>query len=193
MSDEQNTSVVDEKKTDPEADKVQPPNTQTTAPEITPEKELFSWKAPARSYRKRDREFWLTVIAIATIFGLILFVAEGIMPVILIISLVFLYHVLSTVEPEEITYRLTNYGVKIGLQRTDWVRMLRFWFTKRSDTELLVFETSFVPGRLELVINPKDKDQLIKVLSKYIPHEEAPPSNLDRAANYLSEKLPGNN
>jgi hypothetical protein len=160
------------------------------APRVVTEKELFSWKAPSRPFKKRDREFWVTVGAIAFIGGIILFLIEGVMPVILIISIVFLYYVMSTVEPEMVTYAITNLGVKFADKRTDWDYLTRFWFTKRMDTSLLVFEMTSLPGRLELVIDPKDQDKLKEVLADYVVNEEAPPSQLDKAANYLADKLP---
>jgi len=156
------------------------------------EKDLFYWKAPARPFKRRDRQFWMTLIAIAGVFGLILFLVEGAMPVILIISLVFLFYVLSTVEPEEIEYKITNKGVKIADKRTDLGDLTRFWFSRRFNSELLVFETAVLPGRLEMVIISKDREAIRKTLSAYLPEEEAPPSGLDRAANWFAKKLPGN-
>src|SRR3989344_2388837 len=79
-----------------------------------PEKDLHSWKAPSRPFKKRGREFWVTVLSIAALLAFVLFLAEGVMPVILIISLVFLFYVLSTVTPEEIEYKITNRGVKVA-------------------------------------------------------------------------------
>lgn len=163
---------------------------QTSGPRIAAEKELFSWKAPSRPFKKRDREFWVTVSAIAGIGGVILFLIEGVMPVVLIISIVFLFYVLSTVQPDTISYAVTNYGVKIADRRTDWDYLTRFWFAKRFDSDLLVFEMTSLPGRLELVIDSKDKEKLTTVLSDYVANEEAPPSGLDRAANFVAEKLP---
>jgi len=160
------------------------------APRVIAEQELFSWKAPSRPFKKRDREFWVTVGAIAFIGGIILFLIEGVMPVILIISIVFLYYVMSTVEPETVAYSITNLGVKFADKRTDWDYLTRFWFTKRLDTTLLVFEMTSLPGRLELVIDPKDQDKIKEVLTDYVVNEEAPPSQLDKAANYLADKLP---
>jgi len=64
-----------------------------------PERDLVVWIAPARPFKRRDRQFYVTTFAIAGIVSLILFLAEGLMPVLLIVSLVFLYYVLSTVEP----------------------------------------------------------------------------------------------
>jgi hypothetical protein len=157
---------------------------------LVPEKTLFQWRAPSRPFKRRDRDFWMTVISIAGIFCLILFFVEGIMPVIMIISVIFLFYVLSTVEPEEVEYTITNKGVKIGDKMTDLEQLRRFWFTRRFSDELLVFETFRLPGRLELVVDQKDKEKIRKALSDYLVEEEAAPSSLDRVANWFTKKLP---
>ena len=157
-----------------------------------PENDLFSWKAPGRPFKKRDREFWVSVIAIAAVVGFIFYIIEGIMPVLLVISLVFLFYILQTVEPQQIEYKITTWGVRIADRRTDWEFLGRFWFSKRLDSDVLVFSTFTLPGRLELVINAKDKITLKKVIASHLTEEEAPPTNLDKAANWVAAKLPGN-
>ena len=158
-----------------------------------PEKDLLVWTAPARPFKKRNREFYITIIAIAVIVGLILFLAEGFMPVILLISLIFLFYVMNTVEPGNIEYKITTKGIKLADKRTEWIFLVKFWFTRRYDNELLIIQTSVFPGRVEFVINPENKEQIRKLLSPYIPEEETPPSTLDKAANWFAKKLPGNN
>ena len=158
-----------------------------------PEKELFSWIAPARPFKRRNREFYVTVIAITVIVGLILLLTEGFMPVILLISLIFLFYILNTVEPENIQYKITNKGIKVADKKTQWEFLTNFWFTKRHDNNLLVFGTLNLPGRMELVINEIDKENLKKVISGFITEEEIPPSGLDKATNWFAKKLPGNN
>ena len=157
-----------------------------------PEKDLVTWTAASRPFKRRNREFYITLIAIAAIVGLVLFLVEGFMPVILIVSLVFLFYVLSTVEPEKIEYKITTKGIFIALKRTDWNLISRFWFSRRFESELLVVQTFVLPGRLELVIDPDKKEEIKKALLKYVPEEEVPPSGLDRAAMWFSKKLPGN-
>ena len=167
-----------------------PQETQTPqARTEAPEKELFKWKAQSRPFQQRGREFWVRVLAIAGVFGLILFVIEGVMPVILMITVIFLYYILSTVRPEEIEYKITNKGVKISDKTTEWSLMNRFWFAMRMRSDLLVFEIFNFPGRLELVIDQNDKGKLKEIISKYIPEEEAPPANMDKAADWLSKKI----
>ena len=175
----------------PKESEVDQPKVQPSSlPE--PEKVLFTWKAPARPFKRRDKEFWMSVFAIAAVFGLILFLVEGAMPVILLISVIFLYYILSTVEPDVVEYNITTLGVKIATKRTDWDFLTRFWFSRRLDSELLVFEMLSLPGRLELVIDSKDKEKIRKTLSTYVVEEEVPPANLDKLANWFSKKLPGN-
>lgn len=155
-----------------------------------PERDLITWIAPARPFKKRNREFYITTIAIASVIGFILFLAEGFLPVILIISLVFLFYVMSTVPPDNIEYKITNKGIKFGNTRTDWNKMRRFWFTRRFDNELLIVDLSVLPGRLEVVINSEVKEQIKKEISEFLSHEEVPPSFFDKAAVWFSKKLP---
>ncbi len=156
-----------------------------------PEKVVMSWKAPSRPFKRMNREFWVTIIAMAAIIGLVLFLAEGFMPVVLIVSIVFLIYVLTTVEPEKIEYKITNKGIKIGEKTFDWEGLIRFWFGRRFDSQLLVIQKFGIPDRLEMVIDPEVKENLRKSLLKHIPEEKAPPSSLDKAAGWFSKKLPG--
>jgi hypothetical protein len=165
---------------------------QTVVVRREPERDFVVWSAPARPFKRRDRQFYVTTFAIAGIVSLILFLAEGLIPVVLIVSLVFLYYVLSTVEPEKIEYKITNKGIKIAGKETGWQYLNRYWFAKRLDSDLMVIETSFIPGRVELVINPEIKSKLRTDVSAYIPYEEVTPSGLDRATSWFAEKLPGN-
>ena len=155
------------------------------------EKLLFSWTAPARPFKRRDKDFWKTIIVITVIVGLILFFAEGFMPVILIISVIFLYYILSTVEPESIEYKITTWGIKMADKLNSWNNLGRFWFTNRFDDEILVLEAYTIGGRLDLVIKKSDKEKIKKILSKYLLQEEAPPSYIDKATNWASKTLPG--
>jgi len=166
------------------------PAVSPARPEL--EKDLFVWTAPTRPFKRRDREYYVTLIAIAGIVGLVLFLVEGFMPVILIVSLVFLYYILNTVEPGNVEYKITNFGLKIGETKIPWLGLGRYWFSRRFDSDLLIIETANLPGRLELVIFGRDKEKIRKVLGNYLNEEALPPSFLDKAAGWVAKKLPGN-
>lgn len=160
----------------------------TLKPEL--EKDLVTWVASSRPFKRRDKQFYVTTISIAGMVCLILFLAEGAMPVILIISLIFLYYVMSTVAPEDIEYKITNKGVKVGGRLTEWQFLGRFWFSKRFDSDLLILETKMIPNRMELVIKTEVKTEVEKNLKEYLVQEEISPSNLDKAVDWFSKKLP---
>lgn len=157
-----------------------------------PERDLVTWTAPSRPFKRRDRKFYTTVFAIAGIIALVLFLAEGFMPVILIVAIVFLYYVLSTVPPENIEYKITTKGVKIADKVTAWQSLNRFWFSERLGSEVLVFETPLVPGRIEIIVNPEIKDDLKREISTYVPYEKVDAAGLDKFTDWVSKKLPGN-
>ena len=169
----------------------QPPESKQEPRKPEFEKLLFSWTAPARPFKRRDKDFWRTIVVITVIVGLILFFAEGFMPVILIISVIFLYYILSTVEPESIEYKITTWGIKMADKLNPWNNLGRFWFANRFDDELLVLEAYTIGGRLDLVIKKSDKEKIKKILSGYLLQEEAPLSFVDKAANWASKTLPG--
>lgn len=127
----------------------------------------------------------------ASLFGVILFIAEGSMPVILMIAIIFLYYVLTTVEPEEIDFRITNYGIKIADKTTSWDTLTRYWFSFKNNTNSIIFEMNSFPGRLEIVINKNDIPAMKKILNNYLTLEEAPPSRMDKTSLWFTQKLEG--
>jgi len=174
-----------------------PETVQTKEPEPVvvrrePERDLVAWSAFARPFKRRTRQFYVTAIAIASVVGLILFLAEGIMPVVLLIALIFLFYVMNTVEPQVVDYKITTRGISMAGKKVDWNLLGRFWFTKRASDELLIIETANFPGRMEFVIKEENKEEIKKALSSYLPEEEIPPSALDKAAAWVSKKLPDN-
>jgi hypothetical protein len=122
----------------------------------------------------------------------VLFIIEGIMPVILVISAVFLFYVLSTIPPQDIEYKITSLGIKVGADRTDWAMLGRYWFVNRGGSEILVVETARVPGRMELVVDETKRDEINKTLDKYLTNEQASPTIYDKMASWASKSLPRN-
>ena len=155
------------------------------------EKDILVWTAPSRAFKKRDKQFYVTTISITALVSLILFLAEGAMPVVLIISLVFLYYVLNSVPPDQVEYKITSKGIKISQTVTfPWQDLTRFWFIKRYEQDVLVFETRIVPNRLEMLVRPELVDNCRKELQKFLPEETPNPSSMDKLIDWFSKKLP---
>ncbi len=163
---------------------------QPQIPREEPEKVLLSWQAPSRPFKRRSRDFYVTLVAMSSMVGLVIFLIEGFMPILLLISLVFLFYVLSTVEPEMIEYQITNKGVKIASNTTGWQFMNRYWFASRFGSTLLIIEAYNLSGRMELVIDPGSKDKINKTLKEFLVYEQVPPSTLDKMTSWFSKFLP---
>jgi hypothetical protein len=152
-------------------------------------KTLLSWKAPARPFKKRDREFWTTVLAIVFLISLILLFIKEWFLIAAIIALVFVYYVLATVPPEEMDYTITSRGVRFAQTEYPWESLSRFWFGQKDGQKMVNFE-SRSGFRLSLMLGKQDQAKTRAVLEKFLPLEEAEPTFFDRAADWLSAKFP---
>lgn len=157
--------------------------------EAVAEKTLFNWSAPARPFKRQSREFYVTAASVAVLFGLILFLIDGIMPVLLIIAFCFLFYVLYNVEPEKLEYSITNYGIRIATSLIPWESLGRFWFSSRMGSSVLVLERNGIIGRIELVYDKKDEKTLENHLKKYLLNEEIQPNFLDKSTNWVASKI----
>jgi len=154
------------------------------------EKVLLSWVAPARPFKRRSRDFYISIVTVTSLVGLVLFLIEGLMPILLLVSLVFLFYVMSTIEPEQIQCQITDRGLRIGGVKTEWSNYGRFWFAHRFGGDILVIETGSLSGRTEIVVTSELKDQIKNVLSQYILYEEVSASFWDKAAGWASKFIP---
>lgn len=153
------------------------------------EKVLMTWTAPARPFKRGSREFYVKAVSIGILLSIILFLIEGPLPVLLVISIGFLVYVYMNVEPGNVNYAITNKGIKIHNKVTPWEQMGYFWFSHRLGSELLVVEANVFGGRLEVVI-PADQEVKIKeTLADYLEYHQMPPTNTDKIVNWFSTKV----
>lgn len=169
--------------------------TQDNLPvEVLPVREiktLLCWKAPARPFKRQTREFWRLTLTIVFLISVILLFFKEWFLIATIIALTFVYYVLSTVLPEEVEYRLTNRGVRMGEINYPWEVLYRFWFAKKWNQVVLNVEGQVgLGGRLMMMLGKQDQKEVQAVMGKYLLHEEAPPTFFDTASEWLSKKIP---
>jgi hypothetical protein len=158
-----------------------------------PEETLVTWQAPARPFKKRNKQFFSTVFIIAVLIALILFFAGQVLPVALVISVVFLVYVTAMIPPHNIAVKLTNYGFYIDKEAFSWYEMGRFWFEKKQGFDTLQIELGRFPNRLSLVLikgETPSKEDLELVLSEVLLKEKPTPTTFEKVSLWLSEKIP---
>lgn len=157
---------------------------------LDPEKDLLKWSSPNRPFKKRNKEYYTTIAMIVVLVSLILFFAGQFLPIAVVISIAFVSYVLASVPPEKAHHRITTYGIHTDQQFHYWEEMGRFWFTSKFGQEMLHVEVAKFPGTITLLLENQDKESLKKLLMKYLIHETPLPSFLDKAADWMQEKIP---
>ncbi len=159
--------------------------------EINEEKVLFRWMAPERAFQKREKDYWITAITILVLVGMILFLIKEFFLIMALLSILFLYYVLSTTPPEIVENKITNRGVYFGAKRYDWGMLERFWLGKSLKMEAIFFETVLkFPRQISLIINPQDSETIKKIVGKRLPMLEYSPTFIDKITKWVGERLP---
>ena len=159
--------------------------------DVNEERVLFEWEAPERSFQQRDRDFWITAIAILVLVSVILIFVKEFFLIVALGSVLFLFYVLSTVPPEKVKNKLTNRGVYFGELHYSWDLLERFWFKKSLSSETIQFETKLrFPRQVPLVIDEKDKEKIREIVLKRIPLLESSPTFVDKLTKWFGERLP---
>ncbi|HUW21164.1 MAG TPA: hypothetical protein VMW41_00700 [Candidatus Bathyarchaeia archaeon] len=152
---------------------------------------LLTWKAPVRPFKKRNKEFYSTAVAIAFLFGVILFFLKEWFLIIAIIALLFFVYILSTVPPEETEHQITNKGISTSGKNYSWDELGIFWFGEQWGEKVLNIRTPFqFPGTLILLLGMQKEEEINRLLSRFLNYEEVKLSWLEKATNWLSTKIP---
>ncbi len=155
------------------------------------EKDIYVWVQMERPFKKRNREFWLTAIAILILVSVLFVYMKEFLLIMSLFSALFLFYAMSTVEPHRIKYRLTNRGIYWGDSRMEWDLLKRFWIKNSLDSEVIYFETHLrFPRQVSMVINKEDKEELKKIIARRIPCLDDSPVFVDKIANWASKKFP---
>jgi hypothetical protein len=156
-----------------------------------PAKDLFSWTAPARPFKKRDKEYFSTIAAVVFLLAVILFFLKEWLLIGVIIAFMFFSYVLATVPPQKEGYTITTRGLRVGEKTYQWAQLTRFWFSKKWDNKLLNIETSLTfPRHLQIIIPENKKTEIRNILEKHLLYEKPQKSIIDKSANWLQKTFP---
>lgn len=170
---------------DPKAVKIANPE------ELNEEKTLLEWTAPERTFQRRDRDFWITAIAILAIVSVIFIFIKEFFLVVALFSVLFLYYTLSTVPPQNIKSKITNKAIYFGEARYPWDILERFWFKKSLGHQQILFETRLkFPRQLNFIIDPVDEEKIKQIVIKRLPMFETSPNTVDRLTRWFADRLP---
>ena len=168
-----------------------PPDPMPVVSQPEPEKELYSWLAPARLFKRRNREFYSTVAALVILLSIILLFAKEFLLIAVILSLGFVSYVLASIEPPQVHHLLTNRGIRTSDKLYRWETIRRYWWEEKWHENILHFEIpGQYPGKILLLLGLGDKEAIETIVDKYAVKDKPDPTWLDKAAKWLQEKVP---
>lgn len=156
------------------------------------EEVLLAWQSPSRPFKKRQKEFYTTIVAIVFLLAVILFFAKEFLLIAAILALAFVAYVLATIPPEDVEHKIMDKGLESAGHFYKWEELVSFWFGERWGQPLLFLQTRLrFPGRLVLLTDSQDREKIRTILVKYLTFQEKPEKNwMDDAAKWLAEKIP---
>lgn len=154
-------------------------------------KTLLEWQAPTRPFKKRSREYFSTVGAIALLLIIILLFLKEWLLVAVIIALAFVVYIMGTVPPEQASHKITTLGVTTGDKSYDWEQLSRFWFEQKWEQKILYLETRLrFPRVLMMLLGETDQKKVEAILSDYLLLQQPEKTWIDKASHWLTNKVP---
>lgn len=151
---------------------------------------IYEWRAAARPYKKRNKQYYTTVALIVFLVSAILFFAGQFLPIAVVVTVAFLVYVLSSVPPQESKIAITTYGIRFDDQLFYWEELGRFWLDERNEQPVINIELGRFPHRVTLLYHQEDETNLVEILSEVLLQERPPLTSYEKASKWLSEKIP---
>lgn len=151
---------------------------------------IYQWAAPVRPFKKLDKEVYSTVFAAAFLVGIILFFIDGVMPVIMLIAILFLFYVMGNVKPHQVNHAITNWGIESENSSWPWEVMTRYWIQGKADNRMLVIETMLRwPTHLRFMLGDTKSEKIHTILQQYLVEDRPAPNWLDKSSDWLKAKI----
>jgi len=153
---------------------------------------LFDWEAEGRTFKKRDKEFFINIgVLIFAISLIFLFFKEFIL--ILTLWVIFAsFYFFSTVEPQKVRHRITNKGAEFAGYEYKWEDLTSFYFGTKNDQDILFLNTKkALPGQIYFILNNQvNVDEMYAFLSGKLEFIEKPLSTwFDQMVEKFTDKF----
>lgn len=155
-------------------------------------KTLLSWSAPGRPFRKRTRQFYLSVLLLFFLVEVILFLFSEYQLMLAVGALSFLSVVLATVPPSNFHYTISTEGVKVEDHFYLWKELYDFYFKKLQGEDTLIIRTeAYIPGELQIPLGEVSRNHVRRVMVQFLPYREVVKATfMEKSADWLSKNFP---
>jgi len=153
-------------------------------------KVLLTWRAPARPFERKDREFYTTAGSIVFLVCVILLFVKEFLFIMAIIAFAFFYYIITSVPPETVEHRITNKGIFTIDKLYEWGRLGRFWFEQKAGQDILMIENfAGLPPRLMILLADQKKETVQTLLEKYLMMGKPELGQVEKMGMWLQKKV----
>lgn len=154
---------------------------------------LYAWKAPLRAYKKRSRNILRFYLALAFLISLIVVFFGDRILLVPILTILFLFYVLTITPPPEVDHVITTFGIETAGVSLRWEFLSHFYFTKKFGFDMLtiVSHAPYFYHAYLIVPDADSKKKVVEILSRHLMYMEKPPRTLtDKMVDFLSNLIP---
>lgn len=153
---------------------------------------LLFWKSPSHPFKKRDKIFYQTVVAITFLLVVIVFFLHEFMLMGVILSVAFVIYVISSVPPIEVEHKMTRLGFENAGRFFRWDTLHSFWFEEKWGYKTLVIHTRLpFPSQIRVVLGEMSEKKVKDSIGKYLLYHEKPLKTwTDKFSDWLAKKIP---
>ena len=154
---------------------------------------LYLWKAPLRAYKRRSDSILRFYVALALLLSLIVFFFGDRVLLVPILTLLFLFYVLTITPPPEIENMITVFGIETAGISLRWEFLSHYYYTKKFHFNVLTLVSHAPYSYHVYLIVPDDsmKTSINAILSKHLMYVEKPQRSFtDKMVDWLSNLMP---
>lgn len=152
----------------------------------------FIWEAPSRSFKKREKEYFVNFGVLVFFISLIFLFFQEFIVIITIWVLFGILYIFSTIEPENVTHKITDRGIDFAGFEYKWRDLSSFYFAKKNNINVLYLNTKkALPGRIYLILSPEiNPDKIYDILKTHLDFIEKPVNSwFDKVVENVSDKF----
>lgn len=155
-------------------------------------KTLLSWEAPGRPYKKHSRSYYSSILLIAFLVEIILFLFSQYALMAVVASLVFLAFALALTPPRNFHYRISTEGITVEDHFFLWKELYDFYLKKRAGQNVLHIRSySMYPGEVTATLGDMTEEHVKRALLPYLPYREyITPTFMEKSADWLTKNFP---
>jgi len=156
-------------------------------------KKLYEWSSPGRAFKKKTGTYFRTILLIAFLIEVVLFLFSQYMLMAVVVSFVFMAFVIATIPPRPFTYVISSEGFIVEDHAFLWQEIYDFYFKTEHDIPVLHMRAHdpFLGEVIATLPSEREKEQVKGVLLHFLPFREVVRKDfMEKSSEWVTKTFP---